>query len=654
MNENTALVAVEKPKRLGSNLNASSAKNFIRSLIPPGKVFEKFYILIIVAGFTAFLFKPGAFIDESKLLLFIGALGGLFLLRMIRGKLSIPQGFVLGYGVFLLICLITAFTGIYVYNSINYLLIAFAAGLATILGFDVVYGRLTRRWILNVFTFVLTLAFSYSLYLYAFSSQTATGSVAQTSIVFPLAIPIYNALLILAVFPFVLSSYIRSSSVKKFFYLFSIIIFSLSIYFTFSKAAYIGFGLEIFSVLVFYIKNHRRNLLDINNLFPLVLSVILMIFLCVHWTFASSGTVPFNANAFADRNLTLPLRSEIYRQAWNTFKSHPILGIGLGNFRFYSLYLQSKPWMLSYYTYDILLNILDSTGIVGLIVFVGFLIYIIRLLFTHAIFTTITSNKYSDGFEILVGFLVLLAASLLYPVESLIPVLFLLFFFMGILLRIYKAKKIKYNYKNYSTALTSFTILGVIVALYFFVINFEFVQTESQLQSNSSAATISSKENTLLSLQKYNPFDADYAVVVAQIYLSKQTKQGYNDGLAVLNNTQKFDRLDPDLFYLKNISLYYLGEKNQVIADTTSLLKKSPYINPQMYILPAQIYKDEGNTKRFTSYLKLVTTKFPINNDFKRYQELFTDLGYANTLYQVQLQLLYAGQGAQSAPQSSK
>lgn len=98
-----------------------------------------------------------------------------------------------------------------------------------------------------------------------------------------------------------------------------------------------------------------------------------------------------NGNSYA-------LRKWLREQAWDTFKAHPVLGVGIGQFRFYA-----SAGGSDLYSHNNFLEVLANTGIIGFLIYYGTLF---QLLIKSIRFSNIASAQEKNRGYFLTAFLI--------------------------------------------------------------------------------------------------------------------------------------------------------------------------------------------------------------------------------------------------------
>lgn len=148
-------------------------------------------------------------------------------------------------------------------------------------------------------------------------------------------------------------------------------LFALLCLLTMSRAAYISMAIML---ILFYVHNHKGKAIGrITKLFIFLLIVSVVLFSASEFFNISiinimKSRFDFNSSGMHSGRLTL------WKNAFNTFLEHPILGIGINS----SLSYNALHYGTIYYVHNTYLEVLSETGFVGFIVYISLILYIIR------------------------------------------------------------------------------------------------------------------------------------------------------------------------------------------------------------------------------------------------------------------------------------
>lgn len=168
-------------------------------------------------------------------------------------------------------------------------------------------------------------------------------------------------------FPFTIYLFLETK--KKIYLIFLLIIF-LTVIFTVSRGAYLGFLFMLFVFIIFLIIYKNQNIFNYKNI--LFISILITIIIILSISFIPS--LKEIINRFKIMGITNPNgRQVVFKVAWDNFKENPILGTGVNTAKFE---LEKKANVSFYYYHNYILQSLSTMGIIGLI---GFIIFIFNI-----------------------------------------------------------------------------------------------------------------------------------------------------------------------------------------------------------------------------------------------------------------------------------
>jgi O-antigen ligase len=183
-------------------------------------------------------------------------------------------------------------------------------------------------------------------------------------------------------------------------YYFFLPIFSLTLFFTFSRSAWLGVIVGIMIMLAVAVR--QKDWLAQKKILEIILVLGIFVFILSN---IFSGLV--NARLDADTRLEIKSNTErikSYQAAWSLIKNHWLLGVGVGNYTLAEFNLD--PTQPSYYyqpTHNTFFLIISEIGLLGFL----FFILIILLLFQGGARGGLSKNKNFFSFVILVAILVM-------------------------------------------------------------------------------------------------------------------------------------------------------------------------------------------------------------------------------------------------------
>ncbi len=609
-------------------------KRTLKNLLPYGKFIEKVYLSILVLVFVILIAKTGNIPPvsyEGKVLIMAVGIGGLFILRSLRNKVYFPKTYTVLISLFLVFSIITTIFSVNVYNSMLRLMELFAALLLGVLAYDIVYGKYSRRWLLNTLTTVVVISLLYGIVRYVFPIDATS----RTSLIYPLGFPVYMGGMILAFLPYTLSSTLKTRGMRRNLFLIASLILLLSLWLTFSQIIYVIGLIEIAVFLYINLFTGRRPLRKDRFYIPLLGVVVVAVILGFVMHFPTSGTIPYTPSSISDRTISPAFRVDLYQQAWHSFATSPLVGTGLGNFKITSVYYLSNPWHLSYYLYNDIFEMFVSEGFIGGFLFVAIFGYILYEIFRKENRIKIFMKQNPETFELTIGILALIVLALFYPILNVETLLFTLFLFVGMLLKDLRIDNFKrFYFGNLSLgAFNGLSVFLVLLTLYFFIINNWYVGVRDAYSSTSNSQ-LSTIQQPVEKIVQFNPLDTEYSAVLSQIYISANQ---YDKAMNMDKQALKYNSKSPYLIYTQALLNYLKGNSAEAKTQVDALIKNAPYADPSFYLLLLQI--DQNNTPLFTSELKTVAKRFAITDDYYRYQNMFTDLGYADSLSKIYVEL---------------
>lgn len=615
------------PKSVAASLpTTTQIKKAAHSLLPYGKTIEKVYLFVFLVAFIVLIFKAGGSVatEEIVAILAVGA-GGLFILRSLRRKIYFPKVYTSLLCVFLFIALLATIFSVNIYNSLLVLIELFAVGMFSILAYDVIYGKYSRRWILNAFTLVVTIVMLYGIRQYIID---------KTALIYPLYLPAYMGTLALAFLPYSLSSAIKTKGFKKYFFMVCTGILGLSLILTFSKVVYVVGLMEIGVFTYVNLFMGRKVLRKDKFYIPLLVLAVIVALVSILLHYKTSSTIPFINTSISDRDVPLSLHLDLYKQAWGSFLSYPIIGSGFGNFKEVSLYHQTGAWNIMYSMYNDLLQPFISAGILGGIAFLSLIGYMLYLMVNKVNFIKIVKKQSPETLELSLGIVAILLMSLYFPVLEVAPILFVLFVFFGILLKALNVDNVKrYYLGNLSIGMINgLALFTIFISAYFYYFNYQY----QNIQNSLSTATPAEVEKQLTPLVKFVPIDTEYSSLLSQVYLSQNE---VSQASSMVNEALKYDRDSVYLRYSQALIDYFNSNTKGASKVVNKLVSEAPYADPSFYLLVLQLDQQAGNNTVFTKELNAVAKKFPINATYYLYQPIFTDLGYSSSLAKVYLEL---------------
>ncbi len=192
-----------------------------------------------------------------------------------------------------------------------------------------------------------------------------------------------------------------SKGFKKILVYLLIIISVIAIYFTYTRAPWLGFGASMLIIVLFA-----------NKLRPQVVSIILIVIFVFLLGLTSKFSF-FEGTIFTKRESTVNDRIVNYIIAIKMAEANPILGVGYGNFNAkwedYYQDIDGIPFTSFDGNHNTYLGILAEVGIIGFIVYVLIFYYMIKMCFYEY-----NKSKHADDFrrELAIGVIAMTASYL--------------------------------------------------------------------------------------------------------------------------------------------------------------------------------------------------------------------------------------------------
>lgn len=227
--------------------------------------------------------------------------------------------------------------------------------------------------------------------------------------------------------PLVLYFLIRTNNnLKKFFLSIMIFVVAFIISVLGSRASFLGLAICLLGFTYYLIVCNKDSIFRIKHLFwgllPLIMAGLLNLYLLKN-----------NDNDFLSRASTINInttdgsvdqRLKYYSHTLKQFAKTPLFGVGVGNWKFYSIDYSKKDingFIVPYHAHNDFLQILAELGIIGLFFYGFFLFFSIKILFS--------SKKFPDNLNIFLFASVLvflLDSSLNFPIARPVSQLFLI------------------------------------------------------------------------------------------------------------------------------------------------------------------------------------------------------------------------------------
>jgi tetratricopeptide (TPR) repeat protein len=329
------------------------------------------------------------------------------------------------------------------------------------------------------------------------------------------------------------------------------VLLSVNLYFTFSQAAWIAFAFVLF--ILIWLGRHLpwKTLAGRYLVLVTLASLIIIGFIQAHS--APVGESIQQASSIQEN--AVDNRIDYWKTSWEIFTHYPIVGVGLGNFETIYTHYQQNIWSFSVSPHNILLLFLTEMGILGLIAFTYFLVYL-----TRKIKTVLNYSSYKDpnGYYYAVGIVGGIIASFCHSMVDVdldIPSLMLLWLIeAGIITAL--ANNLKRNNQNeqrliYKKSKLQIPLLLTTIVLFGYII---FIPTITDLWNKQADAVQNDMGDMNISISQLekaitlNPLDADLYSNISESYrfmvLDKNGDHESNQNNALIY-AEKAVKLDP-------------------------------------------------------------------------------------------------------------
>lgn len=631
--ERLSVIKKKKQDEKNDNNILKNLKRFFIFILPDGIIIEKIYLIILFISFIALMYDGGASVNEVKVLIISVTVGGVFILRSLRGKVYFPKNVIMIFGAFIFITILSTVFSTSIYPSILRFIELFWFGIIIILGYDLLKSGKNRTWLMNSLLFALSIILTISIIFYIKD---------KTSLIFPLNFPVYLGVLILSLLPYSFISLLENKGYSKIVYFLFTLIFVSSIVLTFSRPIWVFGALEMILILILYYKKIIKNsyfYISIASLLVIASAIGILLFFK-----GSSASIPLN-DPYIDRNLPIQYHLDILSIGYNIFKDHALIGIGPDTYNKVSLFYLNNPWKVSTYVYNDVFEFFITEGLIGGILFISLIGYILYRVLNKTEIKKQIKDLDKENISFILGILLIVIFSLYYPLFHVPVLVFILFLYSGAILR----KLDKDNARYFTFGMLSEGVINGLVAI-LILISVYFVFTENKFQSiktdyNNGLINISNVadyQKKVEDIVSMNPMKTDYSSFLSSLYIDEaQTTPSFiNKAIDNTNKSLKYNKQDSALLFEQAVDVYY---KDTTHTDTAvkmdkDLLNKVKYGNPLYYLLVIKVDQDSNNNEQLLADMKTVIDRYPLNKDFDMYNSMFSGLGYNAVLYQVYFQ----------------
>lgn len=265
----------------------------------------------------------------------------------------------------------------------------------------------------------------------------------------------YFAEYLIIILPLAISLFfVTSSRIKKILLLIVILAMGGSLMLTFTRSSYLGFGISLIFMFSLFLRNRGKQFIKENKkIFILILVAILLIgfLFVIPNPLNKPGTYIYKIKARTSitalkKAYTVGRRRAIWEFTLMMIKDHPMLGSGVGTFKYNSLSYQAEffkqgdnrsiyPHGFAKDVHNEYLQLGAELGIIGL----GILLWVIMVYFCNGLkFLKKTKDKYQQGMVIgLMGGILAVLIDAIFGFPFHLPATLVLFwFFLGITMNI--------------------------------------------------------------------------------------------------------------------------------------------------------------------------------------------------------------------------
>ena len=176
----------------------------------------------------------------------------------------------------------------------------------------------------------------------------------------------------------------------KFIFIFLLFSIFLIISILGTRGAYIGTIICVISYLAFLLKTNFKILFKIKQFAILCLTLILVLFANVN--LAQGGTDAISRASTISLNTedgSVNSRLRYYKQGINHFIENPIIGVGIGNWKLFSIDYDKNnidAFIVPYHAHNDFIQLLVELGLLGLIFYILFIFFSVNKLFKNSFF----------------------------------------------------------------------------------------------------------------------------------------------------------------------------------------------------------------------------------------------------------------------------
>ncbi|MEK4004602.1 O-antigen ligase family protein [Paenibacillus sp. FSL H3-0333] len=252
-------------------------------------------------------------------------------------------------------------------------------------------------------------------------------------------------------------------------------------------------------------------------------------------------------------------RFTFYEDAMKVVKDYPVLGAGGGGWATLYEHYQNNPY-LSRQVHNFFLQYLIEVGIVGFLVFMGFILFIFYKFSRQ--YLRRETDDYSNGFFYLIIALSILVHSLLDFNLSFAFMGMLVFLALGGMAVAMESKPLRLQWNKLWIRAGYFTVLGIGTA-YLLFLSLSYIRSSSEASAGKKLIQVSQSYEEIkapfvkaLNIRPYHPESAVYLYLLDQkVYEQTKNEQFLDEAYAVLTRALKDEPSNKEL--LTQLASYY-------------------------------------------------------------------------------------------------
>lgn len=402
---------------------------------------------------------------------------------------------------------------------------------------------------------------------------------------------------------------------KRIFYIFSSIILSSALLFTYSRASWFSLFLAFSGYLVI-----NKNLIKVSKKY--IISIVFFLSFSIYFVPSLSTRVLSIFNGKLNSSVSSNLRKSVLKSSYIMIKNNTLIGVGPGVFGQAFVSYQSDPWFYANDTHNYYVQMFAESGIFSGLIFI--------VLIFSILVSVVRSKKYNKETRfILFPFTIFVLFSFfhnLFDIDWNWPILALLFWMSsGALISQENLKDSQLNKINLRIlSLTAIVIFCVSIYLL------------------SAGRLIIEADKSYNSLDYVSALDINKKVIAKfpLTYKAPLTNARISNFNAEISNSENYyaiaENNNPYLgepFYFQAL----IKRKDNQFNDAAQLIDQAiqlePYARPEYYEEAARIALLDGNVDKSIDYLNdVVENKFPINQSFIELRFIYDSTGFTKEL----------------------